>query len=104
MDYDTRGFASSSDGVRLFHGTRGQGPNLLLLDGIGCDGWAWNYIQPQLSQRYRVVHTHYRGHGRSGAPPTREACGVELLAQDVVNVIDATVGGSAPALRGGAEE
>ena len=53
MDYDVRGFASASDGTRLFYGVRGHGRSLLLLDGIGCDGWAWDGIQPELSQRYR---------------------------------------------------
>ena len=68
MEYDARGFAAAADGTRLFYGIRGAGPGLVLLDGIGCDGWAWNHIQPHLAPRHRVVHAHYRGHGRSGAP------------------------------------
>jgi len=102
MEYDARGFASAADGTRLFYGIRGAGPELLLLDGIGCDGWAWNHIQPHLSQTRRVVHVHYRGHGRSGPPVDPAAIDIVTLADDVLRVLDATAGGTAPALRGGA--
>ena len=99
MDYDERGFAASSDGTRLFYGVAGpkrvERPSgsrpfdLLLLDGIGCDGWAWEHIQPELSRNHRVVHTHYRGHGRSGPPSDPTRCDVPALADDVVAVMNA---------------
>jgi pimeloyl-ACP methyl ester carboxylesterase len=110
MDYDERGFAASSDGTRLFYGVagpkrvdrpsgsrfdgtapalRGGAPvDLVLLDGIGCDGWAWEHIQPELSRNHRVVHTHYRGHGRSAQPADPDKCDVPSLADDVVAVMD----------------
>jgi pimeloyl-ACP methyl ester carboxylesterase len=90
MEYDARGFASAADGSRLFYGIRGVGPELLLLDGIGCDGWAWNHIQPHLSQTRRVVHVHYRGHGRSGPPVDPSAIDIVTLSDDVLRVLDAT--------------
>jgi pimeloyl-ACP methyl ester carboxylesterase len=89
MEYDARGFVSAADGTRLFFGSRGQGPNIVLLDGIGCDGWAWNHIQPHVSRAHHVVHMHYRGHGRSGAPVDRDAIGVETLSEDLLRVLDA---------------
>lgn len=89
MDYEVRGFARASDGTRLFYGTRGRGAPVLLLDGIGCDGWAWNHIQPHLSAQHRVVHTHFRGHGRSGAPVDPNAIDVPTLADDIVAVANA---------------
>jgi pimeloyl-ACP methyl ester carboxylesterase len=89
VDYDVRGFARASDGTRLFYGVRGRGPAVLLLDGIGCDGWAWNYIQPHLSQDHRVVHTHFRGHGRSGAPVDPAAIDISTLARDAIAVLEA---------------
>lgn len=98
MDYDARGFAAAADGTRLFYGVRGptgaerrsvaRSLDLLLLDGIGCDGWAWEHIQPELSRNHRVVHTHYRGHGRSGQPVDLAACDVPSLAADAVAVLD----------------
>lgn len=89
MDYDARGVASAADTTRLFYGTRGRGPALLLLDGIGCDGWAWNHIQPHLAKRHQVVHTHYRGHGRSGALVDPNANDIPTLASDALRVLDA---------------
>jgi pimeloyl-ACP methyl ester carboxylesterase len=89
MDYDTRGLASAADGTKLFFGTRGEGSPLVLLDGIGCDGWAWNHIQPHLSRSWRVVHLHYRGHGRSGRPADPDARDIETLRDDVLCVMDA---------------
>lgn len=98
MDYDERGFAASSDGTRLFYGVAGprrvdrpsgsRAFDLLLLDGIGCDGWAWEHIQPELSRNHRVVHTHYRGHGRSGPPSDPARIDVPALAEDAIAVMD----------------
>ena len=99
MDYDVRGFASASDGTRLFYGVRQRvrrqrkslgAPWLVLLDGVGCDGWAWEGIQPELARHHHVLHTHYRGHGRSGPPRDPAAIDVATLAEDVVRVLDAT--------------
>jgi pimeloyl-ACP methyl ester carboxylesterase len=89
MEYDARGFASATDGTRLFYGVQGSGEGLVLLDGIGCDGWAWNHIQPQLAQSRRVLHVHYRGHGRSGPPLDPTAIDIVTLAEDVLHVLDA---------------
>jgi pimeloyl-ACP methyl ester carboxylesterase len=103
MEYDARGFASAADGTRLFYGIRGSGAGLVLLDGIGCDGWAWNHIQPHLAQRHRVMHVHYRGHGRSGPLIDPAANDIVTLSDDVLRVLDATaMAGTAPALPGGA--
>jgi pimeloyl-ACP methyl ester carboxylesterase len=90
MQYDERGFTTAADGTRLFYGVRGSGPGLVLLDGIGCDGWAWIHIQPHLALRNRVVHCHYRGHGRSGRVRHRESATIDTLADDLLRVLDAT--------------
>jgi pimeloyl-ACP methyl ester carboxylesterase len=88
LEYDVRGFASAADGSKLFYGIRGHGPALALLDGIGCDGWAWNHIQPHLSADHRTLHVHYRGHGRSGPSLDPDATDVGTLSDDVLRVMD----------------
>src|SRR5215471_6899276 len=88
MQYDERGFTSAADGTRLFYGVRGSGRGLVLLDGIGCDGWAWIHIQPHLALRHRVLHGHYRGHGRSGPVTNLDDTGIEVLADDVLRVMN----------------
>jgi pimeloyl-ACP methyl ester carboxylesterase len=93
MEYDARGFASAADGTRLFYGIRGSGDGVVLLDGIGCDGWAWNHIQPHLARTRRVLHVHYRGHGRSGPPVDRAANDVVTLSDDVLRVLEVAATG-----------
>ena len=44
-------------------------PALLILDGIGCAGWAFRRLAPQLATTHRVVFIQYRGQGYSPTPP-----------------------------------
>jgi pimeloyl-ACP methyl ester carboxylesterase len=96
MQYDQSGFASALDGTRLFWGLAGphagdadpSGPVMVLNDGIGCDGFAWKYLQPHLAQRHRVLHWHYRGHGRSGLPNDSALIDVPAHARDLIALLD----------------
>lgn len=88
MKYDQQGFVAAEDGTRLFFGTRGEGPAFVLNDGIGCDGFAWKYLQPHYAETHRVVHWHYRGHGRSGLPVDRARVDVPALSRDLRAVLD----------------
>lgn len=64
-------------------------PAILILDGIGCSGWAFRRIIPVLAERRRVVLMHYRGHGRSPAPPRPWNLGLHDLADDADACLDA---------------
>jgi len=88
LDYDSQGFVRAEDGTRLFFGVRGEGPAIVLNDGIGCDGFVWRYLHPHLAERHRVIHWHYRGHGRSGPPADPARLNVEALARDLCVVLD----------------
>jgi pimeloyl-ACP methyl ester carboxylesterase len=92
LQYDQQGFAHAEDGTRLFWGVRGTGrpgaPAIVLCDGIGCDGFAWTYLQPHLAAQHRVVHWNYRGHGRSGFPVDRDRIDVVQIARDLRSVLD----------------
>jgi pimeloyl-ACP methyl ester carboxylesterase len=90
--YDDQGFALAEDGTRLFYGVRGAAgdggrPAIILNDGIGCDGFAWKYVQPDLANDHRVVHWHYRGHGRSGPPIDKARVDIPALARDLLSVL-----------------
>jgi len=87
MEYDRQGFAAAEDGTRLFWGARGEGPAVVLNDGIGCDGFAWRYLQPELAHDHLVIHWHYRGHGRSGPPKDRALLDIPALARDMAAVL-----------------
>lgn len=90
MHYDREGFAAAADATRLYFGVRGEGePAIVLNDGIGCDGWIWERLQPELAEAHRVIHWHFRGHGRSGAPRVATHIDVATLADDMTRVMDA---------------
>jgi len=70
-------------------------------DGIGCDGYVWKYLEPELRKSHRVVRWHYRGHGRTPAPQDRTRVGIADLADDLAAVLDSATGSSAPAILAG---
>lgn len=82
--------AAPSDGTRLFYEDDERGdPRIpvLLCDGIGCDGYVWRYLRPAVAPR-RVLHPHYRGHGRSQAPRVPSRIEIDDLADDAAAVLD----------------
>jgi pimeloyl-ACP methyl ester carboxylesterase len=89
VQYDREGFVEAQDGTRLFFEVAGRGaPPVVLTDGIGCDGFAWRYLAPRLAQRHRLVHWHFRGHGRSGPPRDRDLLSIEILGRDLRVICD----------------
>lgn len=87
----TETFVQSRDGTSVYAQVGGppDGPAILILDGIGCSGWAFRRIIPELEQRCRVALMHYRGHGLSPDPPRPWSLGIHDLADDAAQVIDA---------------
>lgn len=89
MEYESEGFVEAADGTRLFYEAEGTGqPAMLLIDGIGCDGFAWRYLKPAFATQRQVIHPHFRGHGRSGPPNDPNRVGIEDLADDLLVVAD----------------
>jgi pimeloyl-ACP methyl ester carboxylesterase len=93
-------FIERDDGASLFvrdiamHHERA----LLILDGIGCSGWAFRRIIPQLAEGSRVLLMHYRGHGRSPDPPRPWHLSMPDLADDAAAVLEERGVGSAVVL------
>jgi pimeloyl-ACP methyl ester carboxylesterase len=89
VQYDREGFVDAADGTRLFfEELDGGAPPVVLTDGIGCDGFAWRYLAPRLAEHHRVLHWHFRGHGRSGPPLDRDQLSIEDLARDLRELCD----------------
>lgn len=63
-------------------------PTVLILDGIGCTGWAFRRIVPHIAKRYPVALMHYRGHGRSPDPPRPWRLGIPDMADDAAAVVE----------------
>src|SRR5512145_2238228 len=93
MTRDREGFAVAADGSPIYWRTFGQrragAPDVILSDGIGCDGYVWKYLERALGEEHRVIHWHYRGHGRTPVPRNRRNVGIADLADDLATVLDA---------------
>jgi len=84
-------FVERDDGASLFVRDVGIGHEraILILDGIGCSGWAFRRIIPRLATHHRVLLMHYRGHGRSPDPPRPWHLSMPDLADDAAAVLAA---------------
>ncbi|MBI3178141.1 MAG: alpha/beta hydrolase [Deltaproteobacteria bacterium] len=82
-------YVPSFDGTELFVENEGSGFPIVLSDGIGCDGFIWRHIVAALAPRYRMIHWHYRGHGKSKPPVDRSRVDMEALTSDLHAVLDA---------------
>lgn len=86
---DLERFVPVSNGTRIFARERGSGPPILLCDGLGCDGYIWNALLPDLAQDHRVIHWNYRGHGRSDPPSSHADLAVDVMVSDLIAILDA---------------
>jgi len=76
-----------TNGVKHHYWTVGQGPDLVMLHGLGGNLAIWHLkIVPALRADYRVTTYDLRGHGRSGTPPTGYTTGD--MADDLLGVLD----------------
>jgi len=84
-------YATAADGTRLYWTSsgRGDGPPLVLTDGVGCAGYIWRFLAPDLARSSRVIHWNYRGHGRSERPADPERVSLVECVDDLFDVLDA---------------
>ena len=81
---------AARDGTRIHWSVSGSGsPPVLLCDGIGCAGYIWRFLRPELAQRHRVIHWNYRGHGQSEAPADPARVSIADCVDDLFVVLDA---------------
>jgi pimeloyl-ACP methyl ester carboxylesterase len=82
----------AADGTRLFveawHDDGATKTPLVLLDGLGCDGFAWKYLVPAFRAERPLLHPHYRGHGRSAVPRDLSTLTIRSLVDDLERVLD----------------
>lgn len=76
--------------VNLHYVRAGQGPAVLLLHGWPGFWYDWRRVIPQLTQTADVIAPDFRGYGFSSKPdlPPAEAYTPEILAQDVISLLD----------------
>lgn len=83
---------TTPDGTRLWYEVAGEadpaGLDIVLCDGIGCDGFVWKYMVSVLRPLGRVIHLHMRGHGHSATPTDLDAVGIDQLAEDWIGLLE----------------
>jgi pimeloyl-ACP methyl ester carboxylesterase len=82
------GYVRAPDGAKIWYGTTGRGPDLVLCDGLACDGFIWPYLMDRLADRYRLIRWHYRGHGESDPPSNPDSYDIHEIAGDLRRVLD----------------
>jgi len=76
------------DGLNFHYWQSGQGPDLVLVHGLGGNLAGWHLTMvPELQLNYRVTTYDLRGHGRSDAPPSGYA--TADMAEDLRGLMDA---------------
>jgi len=66
---------------------QGQGPNLVLLHGLGASSFSWRHNRVPLARHFRVITPDLPGHGRSPAPPQADYR-VAALVRGVLDFLD----------------
>jgi 3-oxoadipate enol-lactonase len=74
---------------QLYVEEHGDGEPLLLIEGLGQSMWAWREQVPVFAERFRTIAYDTRGTGRSPVPS--EPSGIDDLARDAAEVLDARV-------------
>jgi pimeloyl-ACP methyl ester carboxylesterase len=77
------------DGTDIAYHVVGEGPPVLLANGLGGSWKAWSHQIAYLSDRYRFISWDYRGLYRSGKPPDPDALHVDDHTRDAIAILDA---------------
>jgi 3-oxoadipate enol-lactonase len=73
--------------VRIAYDVRGEGPPVLLVQGLAYARWGWEPVVDGLAERFRVTQFDNRGVGESDSPAGPYT--VERMAADAIAVLDA---------------
>ena len=81
---------ANNQGVRIYYEIEGEGPPLVLVHGLGVsiDHWRQVGYVEALKNDYRLILVDARGHGSSDKPHDPAAYSLELMATDIVALLD----------------
>ncbi|WP_457916463.1 alpha/beta fold hydrolase [Candidatus Lokiarchaeum ossiferum] len=74
------------NGIMINFEIKGQGPNLVLIHGLGSSLRDWEYQIPVFAQKYRTIAIDLRGHGQSGKPKARYS--IKGFAEDIIQLLN----------------
>ena len=79
---------ASFDGTELAYQVRGEGPAVVLVNGLGGSFEAFRHIYAELGERFKVLCWDYRGLFGSGAPLDPATLAVEYQCDDLEILLD----------------
>ncbi|RMI01029.1 MAG: alpha/beta fold hydrolase, partial [Calditrichaeota bacterium] len=74
------------NGLRLYYEIHGEGPWLVLIEGLGVATWLWEKQIPEFSRHFRVLAYDNRGTGKSDKPPGPYTVGE--MAEDLAGLME----------------
>jgi pimeloyl-ACP methyl ester carboxylesterase len=82
-----KGFSITANGLEIYVEQVGQGPDVLLIGGLGDTVESWQFQLDGLANRYRLTAFDNRGAGRTSMP--EGPVSVEAMADDAAGVLRA---------------
>ena len=77
----------ATNGINLYYELHGRGPALVLIPGLGYNGWMYSHMIPGLAEHFQVISIDNRGSGLSDKPAGPYTA--QMLAADVIGLLDA---------------
>jgi len=86
----TKFSAITSNGISMRVAEAGSGPAVLFIHGWPESWYSWRHqLEGLAAQGYRVIAPDMRGYGETDSPAEASQYSVDILAKDVVGVLDA---------------
>jgi pimeloyl-ACP methyl ester carboxylesterase len=74
------------NGVELYYEKHGQGPHLVLIEGLGVATWLWEKQVPEFAKHFTTIIFDNRGAGKSDKPPGPYT--IDMMADDLASLLD----------------
>jgi pimeloyl-ACP methyl ester carboxylesterase len=81
-------FLTAYDGTRIAYHTIGQGPPLVLANGLGGTYMAWRHLYNYFKDRYRIVTWDYRAMYHSSPPENLDHLRIEDHVRDALTLCE----------------
>lgn len=76
-------------GIQLYYERFGSGTPVVLIGGTGCDHAFWQLQIPVYAAEHEVIAFDNRGSGQSSVPTDVDSYSAEVMAQDLLGLLDA---------------